>query len=135
MHSTPSFIEQRQASRHAIGRFVAPGTRAGAMEGFMVVDLARDGMALLRVARKPDEGKLRGLDHRFSWLAIPLPEVDIHLCALAEVVHRRAFGPLELLGVRFEQMSTEDRGLLDEYLGERERLSFGARRLSAQLGI
>ncbi len=133
MHSTQSFIEQRRDSRHTIGRFVAPGTRAGAMEGFMVVDLAREGMSLLRVARK-SEPKLRGLDHRFSWLAIPLPEVDLHLCALAEVVYRRAFGPLELIGVRFEQMSGEDRAVLDAYLSERERLSFGARKLSAQLG-
>jgi PilZ domain len=134
MHSMLSFIEQRRDSRHTIGRFVAPGTQAGAMEGFMVVDLSREGMSLLRVARKPGEGKPRGLDHRFSWLAIPLPEADLHLCALAEVVHRRAYGPLELLGVRFEQMSAEDRAVLDDYLSERERLSFGARKLAAQLG-
>lgn len=100
----------------------------------MVVDLSREGMSLLRVARKADDGKPRGLDHRFSWLAIPLPEVDVHLCALAEVVHRRGFGPLELLGVRFEQMSADDQAVLDEYLSEREWLSFGARKLAAQLG-
>ncbi len=135
MHSTPSFLEQRRDSRHTIGRFVAPGTQAGAMEGFMVVDLSREGMAVLRVARKPDQSKPRGLDHRFSWLAIPLPEVDIHLCALAEVVHRRSYGPLELLGVRFDQMSADDRALLDDYLHDRERLSFGARKLSAQLRL
>src|SRR5690349_11870400 len=134
MYTTPSFIEQRRDNRHAIGRFVAPGTQAGAMEGFMVVDLSREGMSLLRVARKPGDGKPRGLDHRFSWLAIPLPEADVHLCALAEVVHRRSYGPLELLGVRFEQMSAEDRDVLDAYLAERERLSFGARTLAARLG-
>ncbi len=126
--------DQRRDSRHVIGRFVAPGTEAGAMEGFMVVDLSRDGMSLLRVARRADadEGKLRGLDHRFSWLAIPLPEFGKHLCALAEVVHRRRFGPLEWIGVRFEQMSSEHRELLDTYLSERDRLSFGAARISLE---
>lgn len=133
MQTTPSFIEQRRTPRHPIGRFVAPGTAAGAMEGFLVVDLSRDGMAVLRVARKQD-AKPRGLDHRFSWLAVPLPEVDLQICVLAEVLHRRTFGPLELLGVRFEQMSAEDRAVLDEYLCERERLSFGARKLASQLG-
>lgn len=120
--------QQRRASRHPIGSFVAPGTRAGALEGFMVVELSRGGMSLLRVAPKPDavEHDKRGLDHRFSWLAVPLPERGLHLCALAEVVHRRRFGPLELLGVRFEQMSAGDRELLDEYLSEREHLSCGA---------
>ncbi len=131
---TPSFIEQRRTPRHPIGRFVAPGTAAGTMEGFMVVDLSRDGMSLLRVARKQD-GKPRGLDHRFGWLAVPLPEVDLQICVLAEVLHRRSYGPLELLGLRFEQMSSEDRALLDEYLQERERLSFGARTLASRLGL
>jgi hypothetical protein len=135
MHTTPSFIEQRRDNRHAIGRFVAPGTQAGAMEGFMVVEVSREGMSLLRVARKPGEGKPRGLDHRFSWLAIPLPEAAVHVCVLAEVVHRRIYGPLELLGVRFEQMSADDRAVLDEYLSERERLSFGARTLASRLGM
>ena len=120
--------QQRRADRHMIGSFVAPGTRAGALEGFMVVELSRGGMSLLRVARKPDqpEEDKRGLDHRFSWLAVPLPERGLHLCALAEVIHRRRFGPLELIGVRFEQMSSGDQRLLDEYLSEREQLRFGA---------
>jgi hypothetical protein len=123
--------QQRRDSRHLIGSFVAPGTRAGALEGFMVVELSRDGMSLLRVARKSDmaEEDKRGLDHRFSWLAVPLPERGLHLCALAEVVHRRRFGPLEQIGVRFEQMSAGDRRLLDEYLCEREQLSFGSTEL------
>jgi hypothetical protein len=123
--------QQRRASRHMIGSFVAPGTRAGALEGFMVVELSRGGMSLLRVACKPElaEQDKRGLDHRFSWLAVPLPERGLHLCALAEVVHRRRFGPLELLGVRFEQMSASDRRVLDEYLSEREQLSFGGAEL------
>ena len=83
---------------------------------------------LLRVARKPGERRRkRGLDHRFSWLAVPLPERETHVCALAEVVHRKRFGPLEMIGVRFEQMSEGDRALLDDYLAERDRLSFGAR--------
>lgn len=94
----------------------------------MVVELSRGGMSLLRVARKADtpiEDK-RGLDHRFSWLAVPLPERGLHLCALAEVVHRHRFGPLEQIGVRFEQMSASDRRLLHDYLAEREHLSCGA---------
>jgi hypothetical protein len=123
--------QQRRTSRHLIGSFVAPGTRAGALEGFMVVELSREGMSLLRVARKADmsEEDKRGLDHRFSWLAVPLPERGLHLCALAEVIHRRRFGPLEMIGVRFEQMSAGDRRLLDEYLCEREQLSFGSAEL------
>ena len=84
-----------------------------------------DGMSLLRV-RPKEQGKDRGLDHRFSWLAVPLPERGRHLCALAEVVHRRSYGPLEWVGVRFEQMSPSDWKLLDEYLSERDELSFGA---------
>ena len=124
-------VQQRRDSRHMVGSFVAPGTRAGALEGFMVVELSRGGMSLLRVARTPElrEEEKRGLDHRFSWLAVPLPERSLHLCALAEVIHRRRFGPLELLGVRFEQMSAGDRRLLDEYLSEREGLSFGSAEL------
>ena len=123
----------RPDARHVIGRFVAPGTQAGAMEGFMVVDLSADGMSVLRVARKPGpDGQWppkHGLDHRFSWLAVPLPERDAHVCALAEVVHRKRFGPLELLGLRFEQMTPADRELLVAYLEERDHLSFGARHL------
>ena len=123
--SSFSSLDQRKDARHVIGSFVAPGTEAGAMEGFMVVDLSRDGMSLLRV-RPKEQGKDRGLDHRFSWLAVPLPERGRHLCALAEVVHRRSYGPLEWVGVRFEQMSPSDWKLLDEYLSERDELSFGA---------
>lgn len=120
--------QQRRASRHSIGSFVAPGTRAGAMEGFMVVELSRGGMSLLRVAprAKVDGADEGDLDRRFCWLAIPLPERGVHLCALVRVVHRRRFGPLEQLGVRFEQMSASDRERLDEYLREREHLSCGA---------
>lgn len=125
---------RRQDTRHVIGRFVAPGTQAGAMEGFMVVDLSSEGMSLLRVARKVTGDELeplrkRGLDHRFSWLAVPLPERGTHVCALAEVVHRKRFGPLEMIGVRFEQMADADRAVLAEYLAERDHLSFGARRI------
>lgn len=130
---TPAGLEvapdsSRRANRHSIGSFVAPGTRAGAMEGFMVAELSRGGMSLLRVARKTEglADDWRDLDQRFSWLAIPLPERGVHLCALARVIHRRRFGPLELIGVCFEQMSAQDRELLDEYLGEREQLSCGA---------
>jgi hypothetical protein len=129
----PTTATPRQDARHVIGRFVAPGTQAGAMEGFMVVDLSAQGMSVLRVARKagPDGQwpRKRGLDHRFSWLAVPLPERGSHVCALAEVVHRKRFGPLELLGLRFEQMAATDKAVLVDYLQERDRLSFGARHL------
>lgn len=98
----------------------------------MVVELSREGMSVLRVAPKPGQsvepGK-HGLDQRFSWLAVPLPERGAHVCALAEVVHRRRFGPLEMIGVRFEQMAASDRALLHTYLDERDHLSFGARKL------
>jgi hypothetical protein len=123
----------RQDARHVIGRFVAPDSQAGTMEGFMVVDLSADGMSVLRVARKPGaDGQWppkHGLDHRFSWVAVPLPERGTHVSALAEVIHRKRFGPLELLGLRFEQMTPDDRAALTEYLEERDRLSFGARHL------
>lgn len=141
----PTLPPTRKDARHVIGRFVAPGTQAGAMEGFMVVDLSSEGMSLLRVARKstPEAGQAkprkRGLDHRFSWLAVPLPERGTHVCALAEVVHRKRFGPLELIGVRFEQMSDDDRAQLADYLAERDHLSFGARRIDtggrARIGV
>ncbi|EDM75552.1 hypothetical protein PPSIR1_13625 [Plesiocystis pacifica SIR-1] len=127
----------RTDARHVIGSFVAPGTQAGVMEGFMVVDLSRSGMSLLRVgAKKLDrdssgDKRGRGLDHRFSWLAVPLPERGETLCALAEVVHRRRYGPLEWVGVRFEHMSAKDRATLDEYLAERDTLSFGANSIPA----
>ncbi|PRQ08990.1 hypothetical protein ENSA7_12610 [Enhygromyxa salina] len=114
-----------------IGSFVAPATQEGANEGFMVVELSREGMSVLRVAPKPGapESAQRGLDQRFSWLAVPLPERGAQVCALTQVVHRKRFGPLEMIGLRFEQMSTSDRTLLDAYLDERDHLSFGARKL------
>jgi hypothetical protein len=133
MYTSTAASAPRPDARHVIGRFVAPGTQAGAMEGFMVVDLSLDGMSVLRVARKAGADgewpKKRGLDHRFSWLAVPLPERGSHVCALAEVVHRKRFGPLELLGLRFEQMAATDRAVLADYLQERDHLSFGARHL------
>ena len=105
----------------------------------MVVDLSREGMSLLRVSPKSGDARgrerRRGLDHRFSWLAVPLPERSSHICALTEVVHRRRFGPLEMLGVRFEQMSSEDQVLLDDYLRERDQLSFGAVKVRAEASL
>jgi len=137
MHTQLSRIANHRAEgRHVIGTFVAPGTQAGAMEGFMVVDLSSEGMSLLRVAPKPSEDarrRKRGLDYRFSWLAIPLPERGTHVCALTEVIHRRRFGPLELLGVRFEQMADEERAALEDYVRERDRLSFGAPQLRQEV--
>lgn len=132
MHESPA-LATRQDARHVIGRFVAPGSEAGVREGFMVVDLSTDGMSVLRVARKdgPD-GRLPpayGLDQQFSWVAVPLPERGTHVCALAEVVHRKRFGPLELVGLHFVQMSPGDRSVLTDYLAERDHLSFGARHL------
>lgn len=128
--NTPVDSDKRRDARHVIGSFVAPGTAAGALEGFMVVDLSRDGMSLLRVGRSDEQpSDPRGLDHRFSWLAIPLPERGRNLCALAEVVHRKRYGPLEWIGVRFEQISERDRDDLEAYLAERDQLSFGAPKL------
>lgn len=115
-----------------IGRFVAPDSQAGALEGFMVVELSREGMSVLRVAPKrelPAEPVKRGLDQRYSWLVVPLPERGAKVSVLGEVVHRQRFGPLEMIGVRFEQISTSDRALLEAYLDERDHLSFGARKL------
>jgi hypothetical protein len=124
----PLSVQHHRANRHVIGSFVAPGTRAGALEGFMVTELSRGGMSLLRVAPKPGlaEADKSDLDYRYAWLAVPLPEWSRHLCALVEVIYRRRFGPLEQLGVHFQQMSASDRELLERYLATREYLSFGA---------
>lgn len=127
--TSPPAADLRRDCRHVIGSFVGPGTEAGAMEGFMVVDLSREGMSLLRVRGAGEGEDKRGLDHRVSWLAVPLPERGRHLCALSEVVHRRRYGPLEVVGVRFTHMSEMDRRDLDAYLAERDELSFGAGRL------
>jgi hypothetical protein len=127
-----AFDRTRQDSRHLIGSFVAPASQEGAKEGFMVVELSREGMSVLRVAPKPGQSVPageRGLSQRFSWLAVPLPERGAQVIALAQVVHRKRFGPLEMIGLRFEQMSAGDRALLDAYLDERDHLSFGARKL------
>jgi hypothetical protein len=123
----------RQDARHVIGRFVAPATQAGALEGFMVVDLSAEGMSVLRVARKPGPDRqqppMQGLDHQFCRIAVPLPERGTHVSALVEVMHRKRFGPLELIGLRFQQMAATDRAVLVDYLQERDHLSFGARHL------
>jgi hypothetical protein len=54
-------------------------------------------------------------------LTVPLPESDIKVTALIEVVHRERQGATELMRVRFEQMSFADRVRLLDYLARREQ--------------
>ncbi|GEM_PF-2853602 len=128
-------IEQRADARHVIGSFVVSGSEsevagidqaARAVEGFMVVDLSHRGMSLLRVggteAGRAEAGRAeggQGLDGRFAWIAVPLPERGQQILALAEVVRRERFGPLEWLGLCFKDMADADREVLDAYLDER----------------
>ena len=106
--------EQRDMDRIEIGRFVGRD-KYGSSEGFFAVNISKGGMSLLRV---PGQNKRMetGLDGEFAWISIPLPDRRNKLTAVAEVVHRREYGPLERLGVRFRYMSPADRQLLDEYL-------------------
>jgi len=107
---------QRRHNRHDVGSFVAPGIRSGTPEGFLAVNLSRGGMALLRMARS---GRRRGdldLDGQFAWVAVPLPQQGRHVVALAEVMHRQTFGPLESVGLKFRYLSPTDQAALDTYL-------------------
>jgi c-di-GMP-binding flagellar brake protein YcgR len=106
--------EHRNMERIEIGRFVGRD-QYGTSEGFFAVDLSRGGMSLLRVPGR-DRRLEAGLDGDFAWISIPLPDRRNKLTAVAEVVHRREYGPLERIGVRFRYMSPADRKLLDEWL-------------------
>jgi hypothetical protein len=106
--------EQRRSTRVEIGRFVGRD-HYGSAEGFFAVNLSRDGMSLLRVPGFSQRMET-GLDGDFAWISIPLPDRRNNLSAVAEVVHRRDYGPLERLGIRFRYLSPADRQLLDEYL-------------------
>jgi c-di-GMP-binding flagellar brake protein YcgR len=97
-----------------IGRFVGKD-KYGAAEGFFAVNLSKGGMSLLRVPGR-SKSLESGLDGEFAWISIPLPDRRNKLTAVAEVVHRNHYGPLERIGVRFRYMSPADRQLLNEYL-------------------
>jgi hypothetical protein len=71
-------------------------------------------MSLLRLARGAGR---RGLDEDFAWLAVPVPGAGRFVSALGEVIHRRVYGPLEKLGVRFQYIAPDERALLDGWLG------------------
>lgn len=118
---TPADLDNtRRFHRHDLGSFVAPGMRSGTPEGFLAVNVSRGGMALLRMAHS---GRRKGdldLDGQFAWVGVPLPELGRHVVALAEVVHRHAYGPLESVGLKFRYLSPEDQSALDRFLAERE---------------
>jgi len=100
--------------RVEIGRFVGSEGSA-ATSGFFAVNLSRGGMSVLRIPGR--EPKLEnGLDGDFAWVSVPLPDRGNTLQAVAEVVHRREYGPLQRVGLRFRYMSPADRRLLDDYL-------------------
>lgn len=110
---------QRRHDRHEVGSFVAPGIRSGTPEGFLAVNVSCGGMALLRLS---NSGRRKGdldLDGQFAWVGVPLPERGHHVVALAEVMHREAFGPLESVGVKFRYLSPDDHRALEAYLAER----------------
>ncbi len=110
---------QRRYDRHDVGSFVAPGIRSGTPEGFLAVNVSQGGMALLRMA---NSGRRKGdldLDGQFAWVGVPLPERGRHVVALAEVMHRQTFGPLESVGVKFRYLSPDDHQALEDYIAQR----------------
>ena len=116
--STPT-DNQRRFDRFDLGSFVAPGMRSGTPEGFLAVNVSRGGMSLLRLA---ESGRRKGdldLDGQFAWVGVPLPTQGRHVVALAEVMHRRMYGPLESVGVKFRYLSPDDQAALDRYLADR----------------
>jgi c-di-GMP-binding flagellar brake protein YcgR len=106
--------EQRITDRIEIGRFVGSDDR-GTTRGFFAVNLSRGGMSVLRIPGQ-EQGLEHGLDGDFSWVSIPLPDRGNTLQAVAEVVHRRDYGPLERVGLKFRYLSPADRQLLEDYL-------------------
>lgn len=89
----------------------------GTTEGFTVVNLSAGGLSLLRVApTSTDVLAKKGLDMRFVWLAVPLPGRNTSVSVLIEILHRKRYGPLEMIGARFEDMSFEDGASLYAYL-------------------
>jgi hypothetical protein len=106
--------EQRGTGRIEIGRFVGSDDR-GTTRGFFAVNLSRGGMSVLRIPNN-DKGLEHGLDGDFAWITVPLPDRSNSLQAVAEVVHRRDYGPLERVGLRFRYLSPADRQLLEDYL-------------------
>lgn len=106
--------EQRIMDRIEIGRFVGSDDR-GTTRGFFAVNLSRGGMSVLRIPGN-EKGLENGLDGDFAWVSVPLPDRASSLQAVAEVVHRRDYGPLERVGLRFRYMAPADRQLLEDYL-------------------
>ena len=103
--------------RHDLGTFVGP-MALGPDEGYMAVNLSRNGMAILRMVAEGESDE-RALDRGYAWLGVPLPEVGIQLNALVEVVHRKRIGRLEAVGVRFRYLAPEEQAALDAYLEHR----------------
>jgi len=91
----------------------------------VIETLSTGGMSLLRAA--PDPGDVvnkKGLDLRYAWLTVPLPGSSAKITALVEVVHRELCGIHELVRVRFEEMSFDDRVRLSDYLADQDELRF-----------
>jgi hypothetical protein len=110
----------RYDSRRPINKFITPGPLVGTTEGFVLEDLSTGGMSLRRAA--PGSRNVldkKGLDLRFAWLTVPLPESEAKVTALIEIVHREQQGATELIRARFEQMPFADRVQLCDYLEAR----------------
>jgi hypothetical protein len=111
----------RYDSRRPINKFITPGPLVGTTEGFVLEDLSTGGMLLRRAAPgHRDAFDKKGLDLRFAWLTVPLPNSEAKVTALIEVVHREQHGTTELIRARFEEMPITDRIRLCDYLAERD---------------
>ena len=111
--------EHRDFNRYELGCFVNREARAGVPEGYLAVDISRGGMSLLRLANSSQDSSSTlevGGDPSFEWMAIPLPEQGLHLCALVEIVHQKTCGPLESIGVKFRYLSPANQEILDDFL-------------------
>ena len=106
--------EYRASPRHDLGSFVGPHTRKGVNQGFLVANLSAGGMGVLRL--RPGRFTDADMDRDHGWYAIPLPALNEHLTAYAQVVHRRTFGPMEALGLRFRFVTPFDLVKLETYL-------------------
>lgn len=111
----------RYDSRRSINTFITPGPLVGTTEGFVLEDLSTGGMSLRRAAPgSRDAFGKKGLDQRFAWLTVPLPDSETKVTALIEVVHRQQEGATELIRARFEEMPITDRIQLSDYLEQHD---------------
>lgn len=92
----------------------------GTTEAFVVETLSTGGLSLMRPARQLESLEKKGLDERFVWLTVPLPDSSEKVTALIEVLHRERFGLTERVRARFEHMSFPDRVKLADHLAAQD---------------